>query len=63
MQTLAEGSVSNKEAVWDRRGVPQTLEEVGEAFDVTRERIRQIQVKAIRKLRASSKIAEAFRRN
>ncbi len=30
---------------------PQTLEEVSEAFDVTRERIRQIQVKAIKKLR------------
>ena len=28
-----------------------TLEEVGQQFDVTRERIRQIQVKAIRKLR------------
>jgi len=42
---------------------PQTLEEVGEAFDVTRERIRQIQVKAIRKLRSSGHIAEVFRRN
>jgi RNA polymerase primary sigma factor len=30
---------------------PQTLEEVSEEFDVTRERIRQIQVKAIKKLR------------
>jgi len=30
---------------------PQTLEEVSEAFDVTRERIRQIQTKAIKKLR------------
>ncbi len=30
---------------------PQTLEEISEAFDVTRERIRQIQVKAIKKLR------------
>ena len=28
-----------------------TLEEVGQQFDVTRERIRQIEVKAIRKLR------------
>ncbi len=32
-----------------------TLEEVGQAFDVTRERIRQIQVKAIRKLKHPSK--------
>ncbi len=34
---------------------PQTLEDVGQAFDVTRERIRQIQVKAIKKLKTSLK--------
>ena len=32
-------------------GHPQTLEEVGKVFGVTRERIRQIEAKAIRKLR------------
>jgi RNA polymerase primary sigma factor len=32
-------------------GRPHTLEEVGKAFDVTRERIRQIESKALRKLR------------
>ena len=32
-------------------GHPRTLEEVGKEFDVTRERIRQIESKAIRKLR------------
>jgi len=32
---------------------PQTLEEVGAEFEVTRERIRQVQVKAIRKLKVS----------
>jgi len=32
-------------------GNPRTLEEVGKKFDVTRERIRQIEAKAIRKLR------------
>jgi len=34
---------------------PATLEEVGSEFDVTRERIRQIEVKALRKLRHPSK--------
>lgn len=32
-------------------GVPRTLEEVGNMFDVTRERVRQIEQKAVRKLR------------
>lgn len=34
-----------------KNGHPHTLEEVGRAFDVTRERIRQIESKALRKLR------------
>jgi RNA polymerase primary sigma factor len=34
-----------------RDGRPHTLEEVGQAFHVTRERIRQIEAKALRKLR------------
>lgn len=34
---------------------PHTLEEVGQEFDVTRERIRQIEAKAIRKLRHPSR--------
>ena len=32
-------------------GHASTLEEVGKAFNVTRERIRQIEAKALRKLR------------
>ena len=32
-------------------GRPRTLEEVGKEFNVTRERIRQIEAKALRKLR------------
>lgn len=35
--------------------VPKTLEEVGIAFNVTRERVRQIEVKALRKLRHPSR--------
>ncbi|HET6514583.1 MAG TPA: RNA polymerase sigma factor RpoD [Thermodesulfovibrionales bacterium] len=36
-------------------GGPHTLEELGQEFDVTRERIRQIEVKAIRKLKHPSR--------
>ncbi len=38
-----------------RDGKPHTLEEVGKEFDVTRERIRQIESKALRKLRHPSR--------
>ena len=38
-------------------GQPRTLEEVGKEFDVTRERIRQIEAKAIRKLKHTSRSA------
>ena len=34
---------------------PKTLEEVGEIFKVTRERVRQIEAKALRKLRHSTR--------
>ncbi len=37
-------------------GFPRTLEEVGKMFEVTRERIRQIEAKALRKLRHPSRI-------
>ncbi len=43
-------------------GNPRTLEEVGQIFAVTRERIRQIEAKALRKLRhpSRSKLVRAF---
>lgn len=41
-------------------GQPMTLEEVGKKFDVTRERIRQIEAKALRKLKTPSR-SKAFR--
>ncbi len=36
-------------------GHPMTLEEIGEAFDLTRERVRQIKEKAIRRLKHTSR--------
>jgi RNA polymerase primary sigma factor len=39
----------------DAQGHERTLEEVGEDFKVTRERIRQIEAKALRKLRHPSR--------
>jgi RNA polymerase primary sigma factor len=39
----------------DQGGQERTLEEVGQNFNVTRERIRQIEAKALRKLRHPSR--------
>ena len=38
-------------------GISHTLEEVGKAFGVTRERIRQIEAKALEKIREHGKAA------
>ncbi|MBR6559473.1 MAG: RNA polymerase sigma factor RpoD [Clostridia bacterium] len=45
-------------------GRPRTLEEVGQEFNITRERIRQIEAKALRKLRhpSRSKMLKEYRR-
>lgn len=54
-------TLSSKEAMVIRKRFglgedsPQTLEEVGQKFEVTRERIRQIEVKAIKKLKHPSR--------
>ena len=42
-------------------GVAHTLEEVGQEFEVTRERIRQIEAKALRKLRHPTRSRELKR--
>ncbi len=39
-------------------GIPRTLEEIGNVFQLTRERVRQIQAEAIRKLRKIMKISD-----
>jgi RNA polymerase primary sigma factor len=58
-RTLSSLSKKEQSIIRKRFGIgqdlPHTLEEVGLEFDVTRERIRQIEVKAIRKLRHPSR--------
>lgn len=62
-QILAILSPREREIIKLRFGLdseyPHTLEEVGQIFKVTRERIRQIEAKAIRKLRQSVKAKNA----
>ena len=41
-------------------GMPKTLEEVGKLFKVTRERIRQIEAKALDKLRQPRRSKKRF---
>jgi RNA polymerase primary sigma factor len=45
----------HQDALWRGRRREHTLEEVGQSFAVTRERIRQIEAKALRKLRHPSR--------
>ncbi len=60
IDTILAGLTPREELVLRKRfGIGQeqehTLEEVGQSFDVTRERIRQIEAKALRKLRHPSR--------
>lgn len=50
-----EAEVINKRYGLDGSGPPRTLEEVGKLLDVTRERVRQIEAKALRKLKHPSR--------
>ena len=58
-KTLATLTPREEKVVRMRFGIGEkydhTLEEVGEVFDVTRERIRQIEAKALRKLKHHSR--------
>lgn len=53
LSTREERVIAYRYGLYD--GTPKTLEEVGKIFKVTRERIRQIEVKAIKKLRHPSR--------
>jgi RNA polymerase primary sigma factor len=58
------GSLTEREekvlaaALRPRRRLPRTLEEVGSVFNVTRERVRQIEAKALRKMRHPTRARE-----
>ena len=59
LNVLSELSPREEEVLKLRFGLKdgrtRTLEEVGKVFDVTRERIRQIEAKALRKIRHPSR--------
>ena len=59
---LKELSPRNEKIIRLRFGIGEsddhTLEEIGNQFEVTRERIRQIEAKALQKLRANAKTAK-----
>jgi RNA polymerase primary sigma factor len=61
-QVLATLTEREREVLELRFGLkdsqPRTLEEVGRQFHVTRERIRQIEAKALKKIRHPSRIRE-----
>ncbi len=61
VQKAMEGLTPREQKILEMRfglvdGVSHTLEEVGREFDVTRERIRQIEAKALEKIQANSLI-------
>ena len=59
MQSLSELSDREKQIIMLRFGIngdgPMTLEQIGNIFNITRERVRQIETKALRKLRHPSR--------
>ena len=55
-QRVLEGAYDRVELVPVRMRFSRTLDEVGRQFNVTRERIRQIEAKALRKMRHPTRI-------
>ena len=57
-----EAEIIKKRYGLGQSGEDSTLEQVGKLFDVTRERIRQIEANAIRKLRAATSRSDLKKR-
>jgi RNA polymerase primary sigma factor len=54
LSILSEREKSIIEMYYGLKGNPLTLEEIGEEFNLTKERVRQLKVKSLRKLRSES---------
>ena len=54
LETLSEKEKSTDPILWNCRYKEMSLEEIGKKYDLTRERVRQIKEKAIRKLKVKS---------
>lgn len=60
LSVLSEREKSIIEMYFGLNGSPLTLEEIGEEFDLTKERIRQIKEKAVRKIRNNADKLKEF---
>ena len=60
LSVLSERERSIIEMYFGLNGSPLTLEEIGEEFELTKERIRQIKEKAIRKIRNNADILKEY---
>ena len=58
IEVLKQLSERESKVLWERYYLKKTLKDVGKVFNVTQERIRQIEAKAIRRLRHPKRISE-----